>query len=181
MRQIYLDNNATTRVAPEVLDAMLPCYQGAYGNASSVHALGREAKGLLDNARQQLAHLLNAEPNEIVFTSGGTESDNLAIRGIAEASPRPAKHIITTRVEHHAVLHPCRARKKSGIDETYLPVNGEGMVDPQDVRKAITPDTILISVMHSNNEIGTTQAVKEIGQIALEHDVYLHTHACQSA
>jgi cysteine desulfurase len=181
MRQIYLDNNATTRVAPEVLDAMLPCYQGAYGNASSVHALGQEAKGLLDNARQQLAHLLNAEPNEIVFTSGGTESDNLAIRGIAEASPRPAKHIITTRVEHHAVLHTCQALQKSGIDVTYLPVNGEGMVDPQDVRKAITPDTILISVMHSNNEIGTTQAVKEIGQIALEHDVYFHTDAVQAA
>jgi cysteine desulfurase len=181
MRQFYLDNNATTRVAPEVLDAMLPCYQGAYGNASSVHALGQEAKGLLDNARQQLAHLLNAEPNEIVFTSGGTESDNLAIRGIAEASPRPAKHIITTRVEHHAVLHTCQALQKSGIDVTYLPVNGEGMVDPQDVRKAITPDTILISVMHSNNEIGTTQAVKEIGQIALEHDVYFHTDAVQAA
>ena len=181
MRQIYLDNNATTRVAPEVLDAMLPCYQNAYGNASSVHALGQEAKGLLDNARQQLAHLLNAESNEIVFTSGGTESDNLAIRGIAEASPRPAKHIITTRVEHHAVLHTCQALQKSGIDVTYLPVNSEGMVDPQDVRKAITPDTILISVMYSNNEIGTTQAVKEIGQIALEHDVYFHTDAVQAA
>src|SRR4030095_1787864 len=181
MRQIYLDNNATTRVAPEVLDAMLPCYQNAYGNASSVHALGQEAKGLLDNARQQLARLLNAEANEIVFTSGGTESDNLALRGVAEASPRSKKHIITTRVEHHAVLHTCQVLQKSGIDLTYLAVTGDGLADPQDVRKAITPDTILISVMHSNNEIGTTQAVKEIGQIALEHDVYLHTHACQSA
>ena len=181
MRQIYLDNNATTRVAPEVLDAMLPCYQKAYGNASSVHAFGQEAKGLLDNARQQLAHLLNAEANEIVFTSGGTESDNLAIRGVAEASARSRKHIITTRVEHHAVLHTCQALQKSGIDVTYLPVNSEGLVDPQDVRKAITPDTILISVMHSNNEIGTTQALKEIGQIALEHDVYFHTDAVQAA
>jgi cysteine desulfurase len=181
MRQIYLDNNATTRVAPEVLDAMLPCYQNAYGNASSIHALGQEAKGLLDNARQQLARLLHAEPNEIVFTSGGTESDNLAIRGVAEASPRPGKHIITTRVEHHAVLHTCQALQKSGIDVTYLPVNSEGLVDPQDVRKAITPETILISVMHSNNEIGTTQALKEIGQIALEHDVYFHTDAVQAA
>ena len=181
MRQIYLDNNATTRVAPEVLDVMLPCYQTAYGNASSVHAFGQEAKGLLDNARQQLAHLLNAEANEIVFTSGGTESDNLAIRGVAEASPRSRKHIITTRVEHHAVLHTCQALQKSGIDVTYLPVNSEGLVDPQDVRKAITPDTILISVMHSNNEIGTTQALKEIGQIALEHDVYFHTDAVQAA
>ena len=181
MRQIYLDNNATTRVAPEVLDAMLPCYQGAYGNASSVHALGQEAKGLLDNARQQLAHLLNAEPNEIVFTSGGTESDNLAIRGIAEASPRPARHIITTRVEHHAVLHTCQAMQKAGIEVTYLRVDSEGMVDPQDVREAITPNTILISVMYSNNEIGTTQVLKEIGQIALEHDVYFHTDAVQAA
>ena len=180
MRQIYLDNNATTLVAPEVLDAMLPCYQNVYGNASSVHAFGQEAKGLLDNARRQIADLLNAEPNEIVFTSGGTESDNLAIRGVAEASARPRKHIITTRVEHHAVLHTCQALQKVGIGVTYLPVDTEGLVNPEDVRKAITPDTILISVMHSNNEIGTTQALKEIGQIALEHDVYFHTDAVQA-
>ena len=181
MRRIYLDNNATTPVAPEVLEAMLPCYQNVYGNASSVHAFGQEAKGLLDNARQQIADLLNAEPNEIVFTSGGTESDNLAIRGVAESSARPRKHIITTRVEHHAVLHTCQALQKTGIDVTYLPVDSEGLVDPEDVRKAITPDTILISVMHSNNEIGTTQALKEIGQIALEHDVCFHTDAVQAA
>ncbi len=181
MRQIYLDNNATTRVAPEVLEAMLPCYQNAYGNASSVHAFGQEAKGLLDNARQQVAHMLNAEANEIIFTSGGTESDNLAIRGVADASARPRKHIITTRVEHHAVLHTCQALQKSGINVTYLPVDVEGLVDPEDVRKAITPDTLLISVMHSNNETGTTQALKEIGQIALEHDVYFHTDAVQAA
>jgi cysteine desulfurase len=181
MRQIYLDNNATTRVAPEVLEAMLPCYQNVYGNSSSVHAFGQEAKGLLDNARQQLAHLLNSEPNEIVFTSGGTESDNLAVRGVAEASAQPRKHIITTRVEHHAVLHTCQALHKAGIDVTYLPVGNEGLVDPEDVRKAITSDTLLISVMHSNNEIGTTQALKEIGQIALEHDVCFHTDAVQAA
>jgi cysteine desulfurase len=181
MRQIYLDNNATTRVAPEVLEAMLPCYEKAYGNASSVHAFGQEAKALLDDARQQLAHLLNAEPNEIVFTSGGTESDNLALRGVAEASHRPKKHIITTRVEHHAVLHTCQALQKSGVEVTYLPVNSEGLVDPQEVRKAIIPDTVLISIMHSNNEIGTSQALNEIGQIALEHDVYFHTDAVQAA
>jgi cysteine desulfurase len=181
MQRIYLDNNATTRIAPEVLDALLPCYQYAYGNASSVHALGQEAKGFLDYARQQVAHLLNAEPNEIVFTSGGTESDNLAIRGVVEASPRPRKHIITTQMEHHAVLHTCEALQKTGIEVTYLPVDGEGLLDPQDVRKAIAPDTILISVMHSNNEIGTTQALKEMGQIALEHDVYFHTDAVQAA
>ena len=181
MRQIYLDNNATTRVAPEVLEAMLPCYQDAYGNASSVHAFGQEAKGLLDNARQQVARMLNAEVNEIIFTSGGTESDNLAIRGVADASTRPRKHLITTRVEHHAVLHTCQALQKAGINVTYLPVDVEGLVDPEDVRKAITPDTLLISVMHSNNETGTTQALKEIGQIALEHDVYFHTDAVQAA
>jgi len=181
MRQIYLDNNATTRVAPEVLDVMLPCYQNVYGNASSVHAFGQEAKGLLENARQHIADLLNAEPNEIVFTSGGTESDNLAIRGIVEASARPKKHVITTRVEHHAVLHACQALQKAEVDVTYLPVDSEGLVDPEDVRKAITPDTILISVMHSNNEIGTTQDLRRIGQIALEHDVYFHTDAVQAA
>jgi len=180
MRQIYLDNNATTRVAPEVLDAMLPCYQNVYGNASSIHAFGQEAKGVLDNARQQIADLLNAEPNEIVFTSGGTESDNLAIRGVTEASARPSKHIITTRVEHHAVLHTCQALQKTGVDVTYLPVDSEGLVKPEDVRRAITPDTVLISVMHSNNEIGTTLALKEIGQIALEHDVCFHTDAVQA-
>src|SRR5262245_12952724 len=181
MQQIYLDNNATTQVAPEVLDAMLPCYRDVYGNASSVHALGQEAKGVLDIARRQLADLLKAEPNEIVFTSGGTESDNLAIRGVVEASSRPRKHIISTQIEHHAVLHTCQALQKTGIDVTLLPVDGEGLVDPEDVRKAITPDTILITVMHSNNEIGTTQDMEKVGQIALEHDVYCHSDAVQAA
>jgi cysteine desulfurase len=181
MQRIYLDNNATTRVAPEALNAMLPCYEEAYGNASSVHAWGQEAKELLDTARQQVARLLGAEANEIVFTSGGTESDNLAIRGIVEASPRPGKQIITTRIEHHAVLHTCRALEKSGVKVTYLPVDKEGRVDPEDVRKAITPDTVLISVMHSNNEIGTSQPLREIGQIAQEHDIYFHSDAVQAA
>ena len=181
MRQIYLDNNATTRVAPEVLDAMLPCYQNVYGNASSVHAFGQKAKEVLDHARHQIANLLNAEANEIVFTSGGTESDNLALRGIVDASTRPSKHVITSQVEHHAVLHTCQALQKTGIEVTYLPVDSEGFVDPEDVRKAIGPDTLLISVMHSNNEIGTIQALKEIGQIALDHDVYFHTDAVQGA
>jgi len=180
MRQIYLDNNATTQVAPEVLDAMLPCYRDVYGNASSVHAFGQEAKGVLDIARRRLADLFKAEPNEVVFTSGGTESDNLAIRGVVEASSRPRKHIISTQIEHHAVLHTCQALQKTGVDVTLLPVDSEGFVDPEDVRKAITPDTILISVMHSNNEIGTTQAIEKLGQIALEHDVYFHTDAVQA-
>ena len=130
MRKIYLDNNATTRVAPEVLEAMLPCYQDVYGNASSVHVFGQEAKGLLDNARLQVARLLGAEANEIVFTSGGTESDNLAIRGIVESAPGKDKHVITTLIEHHAVLHCCQALQKTGVKITYLPVDFEGRVDP---------------------------------------------------
>jgi cysteine desulfurase len=181
VRRIYLDNNATTRVAPEVLEAMLPCYQEVYGNASSVHAFGQEAKGLLDNARLQVARFLGAEANEIVFTSGGTESDNLAIRGIVEAAPANDKHIITTRIEHHAVLHCCQALQKTGVKVTYLPVDSGGWVDPAAVEKAITPETVLITVMHSNNEIGTTQPLREIGEIARRHDLYFHTDAVQAA
>ena len=181
MRKIYLDNNATTRVAPEVLEAMLPCYQDVYGNASSVHVFGQEAKGLLDNARLQVARLLGAEANEIVFTSGGTESDNLAIRGIVESAPGKDKHVITTLIEHHAVLHCCQALQKTGVKITYLPVDSEGRVDPAAVEKAITPETVLITVMHSNNEIGTTQPLREIGEIARRHDLYFHTDAVQAA
>jgi cysteine desulfurase len=181
MRKIYLDNNATTRVAPEVLEAMLPCYQDVYGNASSIHVFGQEAKGLLDNARLQVARLLGAEANEIVFTSGGTESDNLAIRGIVESAPGQGKHIITTLIEHHAVLHCCQALQKTGVKVTYLPVDSEGRVDPAAVEKAITPETVLITVMHSNNEIGTTQPLREIGEIARRHDAYFHTDAVQAA
>ena len=181
MRKIYLDNNATTRVAPEVLEAMLPCYQDVYGNASSVHVFGQEAKGLLDNARLQVARLLGAEANEIVFTSGGTESDNLAIRGIVESAPGKDKHVITTLIEHHAVLHCCQALQKTGVKVTYLPVDSEGRVDPAAVEKAITPETVLITVMHSNNEIGTTQPLREIGEIARRHDLYFHTDAVQAA
>jgi cysteine desulfurase len=181
MRKIYLDNNATTRVAPEVLEAMLPCYQDVYGNASSVHVFGQEAKGLLDNARLQVARLLGAEANEIVFTSGGTESDNLAIRGIVESAAGKDKHVITTLIEHHAVLHCCQALQKTGVKVTYLPVDSEGRVDPAAVEKAITPETVLITVMHSNNEIGTTQPLREIGEIARRHDLYFHTDAVQAA
>jgi cysteine desulfurase len=181
MRKIYLDNNATTRVAPEVLEAMLPCYQDVYGNASSVHVFGQEAKGLLDNARLQVARLLGAEANEIVFTSGGTESDNLAIRGIVESAAGKDKHVITTLIEHHAVLHCCQALQKTGVKITYLPVDSEGLVDPSAVEKAITPETVLITVMHSNNEIGTTQPLREIGEIARRHDLYFHTDAVQAA
>ena len=181
MKRIYFDNNATTRVAPEVLEAMLPYYGDTFGNPSSIHRFGQEAKAALDRARQQVAHLIGAEPNEIVFTSGGTESDNLAIRGIIESSARAKKHIITTQIEHHAVLHTCQALQKIGVDVTYLRVDGKGHVDPLDVKKSIGPDTLLVSVMHSNNEIGTIQPLREIGEIASEHNIYFHTDAVQAA
>ena len=181
MNSIYCDNNATTRVLPEVLQAMLPCYGESYGNASSIHAFGQEAKVILDRARLQVASLLSVDPNEIVFTSGGTESDNLAIRGIVDAAPGAEKHIITTQIEHHAVLHCCRALEKNGVKLTYVPVDAEGLVDPAAIEKAITPHTLLISVMHSNNEIGTCQPIREIAEVAKRHDVYFHTDAVQAA
>jgi cysteine desulfurase len=181
MRRIYLDNNATTQVALEVVQAMLPCYQETYGNASSVHSWGQEAKALLDTARHQVATLLGAEPNEIVFTSGGTESDNLAIQGIVGSVPRDGKHVITSQIEHHAVLHTCQVFQKLGVRVTYVSVDSQGLIDPGDVEAAITPETILISIMHSNNEIGTIQPIQEIGKIAQEHDIYFHTDAVQAA
>jgi cysteine desulfurase len=181
MRRIYLDNNATTQVAPEVVQAILPCYQEAYGNASSVHWWGQEAKALMDKARQQVAALLSAEPNEIVFTSGGTESDNLAIRGVVDSAPGGGKHVITSQIEHHAVLHTCQVLQKMGVRVTYVSADSQGLVDPKDIEKAITPETVLISMMHSNNEIGTIQSIQEIGKIAQEHDIYFHTDAVQAA
>ena len=180
MRRIYLDNNATTKVAPEVLEAMLPFYQEQYGNASSVHWFGQEAKEALDKARQQVADLIGAEANEIVFTSGGTESDNLAIRGIVEMSSAAEKHLITSGIEHHAVLHTCQVLQKQGIKATFVEVDAEGRIDPAEIEKAITPQTLLISVMHANNEVGTLQAVREIGEIARQHDIYIHTDAVQT-
>jgi cysteine desulfurase len=181
MNRIYLDNNATTAVAPEVLQAMLPCYEKIFGNASSVHWYGQAAKALIDSAREQVADLLGAEANEIVFTSGGTESDNLAIQGIVDSIPRTDKHIITSQIEHHAVLHTCQTLQKRGIRVTYVPVDSQGLIDPADVTKAITPDTILISIMYANNEIGAIQPIQEIGKLAEERDIYLHTDAVQAA
>jgi len=180
MRRIYLDNNATTEVSPTVLKAMLPYYNGVFGNPSSVHSFGQEAKAALDLSRQQVAKLLEVEPNEIVFTGGGTESDNLAIRGIIEASPGTDKHIITSQIEHHAVLHTCQSLEKMGIEVSYLPVNRSGQVDPNDVSKAIKKNTLMISIMHANNEIGTLQPVNEIGKIAKANEIYFHVDAIQS-
>ncbi|MDM7934209.1 MAG: cysteine desulfurase family protein, partial [Methanothrix sp.] len=180
MKRIYMDHSATTPMAPEVLEAMLPYLKERFGNASSLHSLGLEARGALEEARERVARLLSARPEEILFTSGGTESDNLAIKGVAYASRGLGRHIITTSIEHPAVLETCRRLQREGFDVTYLPVTEEGILDPAAVEKAVREDTILISVMHANNEIGTIQPIEEIGRIASEHDVCLHTDAVQS-
>ena len=179
MRRVYLDSNATTPMRPEVVAAMMPVYTDHFGNASSIHWFGQHAKSLIDDARKHVAKLINAETAEIVFVSGGTEADNFAIRGIAALKPEPG-HIITSRIEHHAVMHTCKDLEKQGYTVTWLPVSREGLVDPDDVRKALRPDTVLITIMHANNEIGTVQPIEEIGRIAAEADVYFHSDGVQS-
>lgn len=184
-RRIYLDNSATTPVAPEVLDAMLPYLTEKFGNASSIHFFGQEAKAGVDKARHQVAELLNARPNEIVFTSGGTEANNLAIRGLAQANPA-GKHIITCSIEHSAVQEPCKALEQQGYEITYLPVYENGIVRVDDVRSALRDDTFLISIMAANNEIGTLQPVDEIGRLVRElraagRKIWFHTDAVQAA
>lgn len=178
---IYLDYNATTPLDARVLEAMLPSMQGTFGNASSIHSAGQHARAAVDRARESVAALIGANPAEIVFTSGGTEADNLALIGLAAASSSPRKHVITTAIEHHAVLNACQELGRRGVDVTYVHPRSNGVVDAQDIRRAITPETILISVMHANNEIGTIQPVEEIGRIAAEADVYFHCDAVQSA
>ncbi|HEV2488640.1 MAG TPA: cysteine desulfurase family protein [Candidatus Acidoferrales bacterium] len=179
-RHVYLDYNATTPVDREVLDAMLPFFCDAAGNASSIHAAGRQARSAVENARASVAQLIGAKPSEIVFTSGGTEADNLAIFGSIGASGRERKHIICSSIEHHAVLEACEAAEKRGVEITLLPVASNGIVNPEDVRRAIRPETILITVMHANNELGTIQPVEEIGRIAREARVRFHSDAVQS-
>src|SRR5688572_11579495 len=180
MNRIYLDSNATTPMRPEVSAAMIPVFSGDFGNPSSIHWFGQQAKSLLDEARQQVARLINAESSEIVFVSGGTEADNLAIRGIAEGQKAKGRHIITSKIEHHAVLHTCKDLEKQGWDVTWLSVSSDGRVDPEDVRRAIRPDTVLITIMHANNEIGTIQPIEEIGAIAAQADVYFHSDGVQA-
>ena len=181
MTRIYLDYAATTPTHPDVLKTMLPYFTEAFGNPSSIHACGQEAKGAVEEARTRVAELIGARGEEIVFTSGGTEADNFAIKGVAYASENKGNHVITTSIEHHAVLNACRFLEKRGFNITCVPVDSYGMVDPDDIRKAITPGTILISVMHANNEIGTIQPLAEIGRIAREAGVYFHTDAVQTA
>jgi cysteine desulfurase len=177
MRRIYLDNNATTPVLPEVLEAMRPYFGERFGNASSIHHHGQETRAAVERARDSVASLLGCRPVEIVFTSGGTEADNLAIAGLTS----PGDHIITSSIEHHAVLLACKHLEESGCDVTYVPVDGRGLVDPDDVHRALRPNTRLISIMIANNETGVLQPVEEIGKIAAEADVYFHSDAVQAA
>ncbi len=176
-----MDHSATTPVAPEVLEAMLPYFSEKFGNASSLHSFGLEAKEALETSREKVAKLLGANTEEIIFTSGGTESDNLALKGIAYRNKEKGKHIITTTIEHPAILEVCHKLETLGFEVTYLPVTNKGFVDPAMLESAICKDTILISAMHANNEIGTIQPLKEIGKIAAERDIYFHTDAVQSA
>jgi cysteine desulfurase len=180
MKRIYLDNAATTRVAPEVIQAVLPCFDEIYGNPSSLHSFGLDAKGIIETARQRIAGFINAEPDELIFTGSGTESNNAVIKGIALSLRDRGDHIITTAIEHHAVHEPLHFLEKEGFKVTYLPNDDTGLVDPEDLKKAITRGTILVSVMHANNEIGTIEPVRELGTVCRETGVYFHTDAVQT-
>lgn len=180
-RLIYVDNSATTPISKEVLDAMMPWLTEGYGNASSIYSKGREAGWALKGAREQIASILGAQPNEIYFTSGGSESDNWAIKGAAATmAKRGKKHIITSAFEHHAVLHSCAALEKQGFEVTYVPVHENGIVRVEDIEAAIRPDTGLVTIMYANNEIGTVQPIKEIGALCRKHKIWFHTDAVQA-
>lgn len=178
--KIYLDNAATTPVRDEVLETMMPYFKKFYGNASSIYDIGKESKKAIEKAREQVAKALGAETEEIYFTAGGSESDNMALKGTAEALVEKGNHIITTKIEHHAILHTCEYLEKRGYEVTYLPVDEFGKISLEDLKAAIKPTTILISIMFANNEIGTIQPIKEIGAIAREKGIYFHTDAVQA-
>ncbi|MBU0533960.1 MAG: cysteine desulfurase NifS [Candidatus Omnitrophica bacterium] len=191
MTRIYLDHNATTPTHPEVVKAMLPYYEKIYGNASSIHQFGQEARKAVDEAREKVASFIGAKPEEIVFTSGGTEADNFAIKGVAYKNEKKGRdplnracsgsgHIITSSIEHHAVLNPCKYLEEKGFKVTYLPVNEYGVVNLADINKAIISETILITIMHANNEVGTIEPIEEIGKMAKEKGIIFHTDAVQS-
>ncbi len=177
---IYLDNAATTKAAPEVVEAMLPYFTENYGNPSTIYSLGSSAKKAVNEARRNLAEVIGAKQEEIYFTAGGSEADNWALKAAAEACGEKGKHIITTRIEHHAVLHTCEYLEKRGYEVTYLEVDSDGLVDPEALRRAIRPDTILISIMFANNEIGVIEPIAELGAIAREHGILFHTDAVQA-
>ena len=181
MQQVYLDNAATTKVLPSIAEAMCKTMTENYGNPSSIYKLGQQAKDILDTAREQVADLINASPKEIIFTGGGSEGDTMLLLGVARAYAKKGKHIITTAVEHHAILHTCQALEKEGYTVTYLPVDEFGKIEPTVVEAAITAETVLISVMYANNEIGTIMPIREIGAIAKKHGVLFHTDAVQAA
>jgi len=176
--RVYLDHNASTPVHPEVVQAMLPYFSERFGNPSSVHGFGREAREGIETAREHIAHFLRVGKEEIVFTSGGTESDNMAIKGVAMA--RRQGHLITSQIEHHAVLRTCQNLETLGFDVTYVAIDGFGAVDPDEIRRAIRPDTILISIMHANSEVGTIEPIREIGRIARERGIPFHVDAVQT-
>ncbi len=181
MRKVYLDNAATTALSPKVLEKMMPYLTDTYGNASSPHSFGQTARIGVEHAREQVARAINADPSEIVFTGCGTESDNTVLFGVAERYAKKGDHIITTNVEHHAILHSCAALEKKGIKVTYLPVDKNGLVTPEQVRDAITDKTILVSVMFANNEVGTIMPIPEIAAVCHEKGVLFHTDAVQAA
>ncbi|PIU61411.1 MAG: cysteine desulfurase NifS [Armatimonadetes bacterium CG07_land_8_20_14_0_80_40_9] len=181
MKRVYLDHNATTPTHPEVLEAMLTYFNDSFGNPSSIHQFGQQARKAIDEAREKVANFISAKPEEIVFTSGGTEADNFAIKGVIYANEQNGGHIITSSIEHHAVLNPCEYLEKKGFKVTYLPVDKYGLIDPEETKKAITKETILITIMHANNEVGTIEPIAEIGRIAKERNITLHTDAVQSA
>lgn len=179
--RVYLDNSATTRLDDEVLKEMIPYFSDVYGNASSLHAFGREALAAVDKSRETIASLLGANPNEIYFTSGGTESDNWALKGAAQAYGKYGKHIITTAIEHPAMMETCHKLEKDGFDVTYVGVNADGLVDPEEIKKAVRDDTVLVSVMFANNEMGAIQPIGEIGRFCRKEGILFHTDAVQAA
>ena len=180
MQKCYFDNSATTRLDPRVLKEMLPYFTDSYGNASSIHSIGNEAKTALEESRERLAALLKTPPGTVIFTSGGTEANNLALKGYAFANRNRGTHIITSSVEHDSVLNPCRWLEQHGFTVTYLPVNNEGFVDVEVIKKHVRKDTILLSLIHANNEIGTIEPIQDIGKLCQDYSIAFHTDACQS-
>ncbi|OIJ13832.1 cysteine desulfurase NifS [Anaerobacillus arseniciselenatis] len=180
MKKVYLDYNASTPIASEVREAMLPFFESHYGNPSAMHFEGIQAKQAVENARKQVASLLQCQPNEIIFTSGGSESNNHVLKGVFTTFRNKGNHIITTTIEHPAIMNPCRFLESLGAKVTYVTVDQNGKINPNDIKNAITEETILITVMHSNNEVGTVQPIREIGRLAKKHDILFHTDASQS-